>query len=145
VLDEPISDEQFAELVSVLESDSITAEQVANAVDAIIENDVTQEQATKLATSAKVLESVDGEQAAEIFDAINIADVSTQEGMAIVAAVQDAPTEVKEAFEEQINVFDGVVDTYVPLGSSVPVSSRRVLIAVTAAMSAMPLPTRKVN
>jgi hypothetical protein len=34
--------------------------------------------------------------------------------------------------ESEINVFEGAIDTYVPLGSSVPVSTRRVIIGMSA-------------
>jgi hypothetical protein len=135
VLDEPLSDEQFEELVGVLESDAVTEEQVAAAVDSVIEGGVTEDQATDLATSAKVLESIDGEQAAEIFDAVDISNVTAEEAAALVEAVQDAPTEVRESMESEINVFDGAIDTYVPLGSAVDVGTRRVVVAAaTAAM-----------
>ena len=136
VLDQPLSDEQFAAVVDILENDSITAEQVSSAVDAVLEAGVTEDQATELATSAKVLESIDGEQATEIFDTVDISAVTPEEAAQIVEAVQDAPSEVRNAFEEEINVFDGAVDTYVPLGSAVDVKTRRVVIAaVTAATS----------
>ena len=135
VLDEPLSDEQFEELVGVLESDIVTEEQVAAAVDSVIENGVTEDQATELATSEKVLESIDGEQATEIFDAVDIGAVTPEEAAALVEAVQDAPAEVREAMESEINVFDGAIDTYVPLGSAVDVGTRRVVVAAaTAAM-----------
>ena len=135
VLDEPLSDEQFEELVGVLESDTVTEEQVAAAVDSVIENGVTEDQATDLATSEKVLQSIDGEQATEIFDAVDIGEVTPEEAAALVEAVQDAPTEVREAMESEINVFDGAIDTYVPLGSAVDVGTRRVVVAAaTAAM-----------
>ena len=135
VLDEPLSDEQFEELVGVLESETVTEEQVASAVDSIIENGVTEGQATELATSEKVLQSIDGEQATEIFDAVDISSVTPEEAAQLVEAVQDAPTEVREAMESEINVFDGAIDTYVPLGSAVDVGTRRVVVAAaTAAM-----------
>lgn len=132
VLDQPLSEEQFEALVGVLESDTVSEEQVAAAVDSIIELGVTEDQATELATSAKVLESIDGEQATEVFAAVDISSVTTEEAAQIVNAVQDAPTEVRNAFEEEINVFEGAIDTYVPLGSSVPVSTRRVIIGMSA-------------
>ena len=144
VLDEPISNEQFEELVGVLESETVTEEQVAAAVDSVIENGVTEDQATELATSEKVLQSIDGDQATEIFDAVDIGAVTPEEAAELVAAVQDAPTEVREAMESEINVFQGAIDTYEPIGSSVPVGSRRVLIAIAAATAAIPVvPTRK--
>jgi hypothetical protein len=138
VLDEPLSDEQFEELVGVLESETVTEEQVAAAVDSVIENGVTEDQATELATSEKVLQSIDGEQAAEIFDAVDIGAVTSEEAAQLVNAVQDASSEVRSSFEEEINVFDGAVDTYKPLGSEVNVGQRRVLVAVGAVLSSLP-------
>ena len=139
-MDEPISDEQFEELVNVLESDSVSEEQVAAAVDEIIQNDISEEQAVDLATSEKVLESIDGEQAAEIFDAVDISAVTDEEASQLVDAVQDAPTEVKEAFETEINIFQGAIDIYVPLGSSISVGGRRVVVAVSTAIVIAPAP-----
>ena len=136
VLDEPLSDEQFEELVGVLESDTITEDQVSDAVDSVIENGVTEDQATDLATSEKVLESIDTDQAAEIFDAIPVGELSTEEEAALVDAVSDAPDEIKDEFETQINVYGEGLDDYIPVGSSVDVGSRRTLLAATAALSA---------
>ncbi len=142
VLEQPLSDEQFEELVGVLESDTVSEEQVAAAVDSVIELGVTEEQATDLATSEKVLQSIDGDQATEIFDAVEISNITPEEAAQLVEAVQDAPTEVRESMEEEINVFQGAIDTYVPLGSSLSVQTRRSLIAIATAITAVPvLPT----
>jgi len=144
VLDEPITNEQFEELVGVLESENVTEEQVAAAVDSVIENGVTEDQAVDLATSEKVLQSVDGDQATEIFDAVEITNVTPEDAEKLVNAVQDAPVEVKESFEAEINIFEGPVDTYVPLGSSIPVSGRRVIIGIgTAVLFSVPPTTRR--
>jgi hypothetical protein len=121
-----------------LESDTVTEEQVSAAVDSVIENGVTEDQAVDLATSEKVLQSVDGEQAAEIFDAVDISNVSPEEAAQLVAAVQDAPTEVRESLESEINVFDGAIDTYVPLGSGVDVGTRRVIVAAAGVLFVAP-------
>lgn len=135
VLDQPLTDEQFAAVIDVLENDSITEEQVASAVDAVLENGVTEDQATELATSEKVLESIDADQATEIFDAVDTEQLTDSEAAAIVDAVQDAPDEVREAFEEEINVFEGAFDNYVPTGSEISVSERRVVVAASAVLS----------
>ena len=137
--------EQFEELVGVLESETVTEEQVAAAVDSVIENGVTEDQATELATSEKVLQSIDGDQATEIFDAVEITNVTPEEAAQLVEAVQNAPTEVRESMESEINVFSGPIDTYVPLGSSIPVSGRRVIIGIGTAVlfSAPPTIRRK--
>ena len=142
ILDEPISDEAFDELVDVLGSDTVSDEQVVAAVDTIIDNGLSEEQSVSIATSGEVLESITGDQATEIFDTLPIDEISDAEAVALVEAVQDAPEEVKEAFEGEINIFAaGNVDTYIPIGSEVPVGTRRVIIAATAVVvAAAPAP-----
>ena len=88
----------------------------------------------------QVLESISGEQATEVFDGVVSSGVSPEDGAAIVNAVQNAPEEVKKAFEEEINVFEGVFDEYVPTGSSISISARRAVIAATAVLFIAPLP-----
>ena len=104
-------------------------------------------EAEKLATSPEVLQTVTKEQAVEIFQAIDEETLTPELGLEIVAAVQDAPTEVRSAFEEEIDIFgSGAVDTYVPVGSTIPVSERRTLLAVVGSvMSLTPVATRKKN
>jgi hypothetical protein len=140
VLEQPLTDEQFAAVVDVLENDSITAEQVASAVDAVLEAGVSEDQATELATSEKVLESIDGEQATEIFDTIDADALSDENAAEIIDAVQDAPEEVRNAFQEEIDIFGtGKFDNYVPIDSNVTVSGRRTIIAAaTGAVLALP-------
>ena len=58
----------------------------------------------------------------------------------IADAISEAPTEVKEEFEEQVNVFSGDFDNYVPSGSTIPVEDRRVVVAVTAVTLAAAAP-----
>lgn len=139
LLESTLSEEQFTALVDVLESDDTPTEQVIEAVTQILENGVSETQATELATSEKVLESVSGEQATVIFEELPINDLTTEEAVALVSAAQNAPESVKNAFEETVNVFGGVVDTYIPLGSKISISARRLLI-VTTAMSIMLAP-----
>jgi hypothetical protein len=81
------------------------------------------------------LESISGEQASEVFDAVVVAEVSQEEGAEIAEALTNAGTEVKESFEEEINVFAGVFDTYIALGSSIDIGDRRTVIAVGAAVA----------
>jgi len=133
VLETELDAEKFEAVVEVLESDVVSKEQVSEVVTLIIAQDggIDSGQATELATSEKVLGSIDGEQATEVFDAVVASEVSPEDGLDIVGAVQDAPLEVKEAFEEEINVFAGVFDTYVAIGSAIDVGSRRTVIAVS--------------
>jgi hypothetical protein len=142
VLSNELNEESVSVIVNVLESDSITEEQVSQVVTLVIEQEggIPSDQATELATSPKVLESIDGEQATEVFDAVVVSEVSSEEGAEIAEALVEAPVEVKEAFEEEINVFAGVFDTYVALGSGISVNERRAVIAATAVLFVAPLP-----
>jgi hypothetical protein len=57
----------------------------------------------------------------------------------IVAVVNQAPTEVKRQFEEEVNIFSAGLDNYVPADSNVTVGQRRALIAVGAVLAAAPV------
>ena len=144
VLETELNTEKFEAIVNVLESEVISNEQVAEVVTLIIEQEggVSEEQATELATSEKVLESIDGEQATEVFDAVVASEVSPEDGLAISEAVQEAPKQVRKSFEKELNVFEGVFDVYVPMGSKVPVGDRRVLVGVGAVLLSVPVRVR---
>jgi len=125
------------EVLDILESDALTEEQVAEIVDAVLEGDIDEEAAAVLATSAAVLENITSDQASEIFSAVDTGSITEEVKAEIIDAVQDAPAEVKEAFEEEINIYAEGFDEYVPLGSSVDVGTRRSIIAATAATAAV--------
>ena len=135
VIETIVPGEVTDEVLSVLESDSLTEEQVAEIVDAILEEEISEEAAVALATSAAVLESINAEQATEIFATVDAGALTEEAKSDIAAAVQDAPTEVQEAFEEEIDVYGDGFDEYVPTGSEIPVGERRTLIAATAALA----------
>ena len=130
-----ITDEQLAEVLTELESENVSEEQVSAAVDQILDGEVSGTQATELATSAKVLDSIDSSQAAEIFAEIPVGDLTAEQEAELVAAVSDAPAEIKNTFEAEIDVYGGGLDEYVPVGSNLDVGGRRTLIAATTAIS----------
>ena len=142
VLKTELTVEKFQAVVGALESTVISNEQVAQVVALFIQQEggIDESQATELATSPKVLESVNGEQATAVFDVIVASEVSPEDGLAIVEAVQEAPKEVKEAFEAEINVFDGVFDTYIAIGSKISTAERRTLVGVSTVLFMMPAP-----
>jgi hypothetical protein len=135
VIDEAVIDEAANNIVAlvalVANLDEATPGQVETIVEAVLAQEVSQEQATVLAGSAEVLAVITQDQASQIFEALDLNQLSDNQLDEVIAAVQDAPTEVREAFETEINIFDGAADTYVPIGSAVPISSRRVVIAAT--------------
>jgi len=141
ILDSVLSEESFNSLVDVLGGDTVTDDQVQEAINSIIDNGIDETQALSISTSAEVLSSITGDQASEIFAEVSVGDLTDEQGEEIVDAVQDAPEEVRSSFEAEINVFDGAFDNYAPIGSEISVAERRIVIAAGAVLaSAVPLP-----
>jgi hypothetical protein len=137
-----VSEEQIIELLDNL--DLSTPEEVVAQVATILEAELDSTLATQLATNSELLEVITPDQAEEIFASIDLDTLDPTKIDALVEAVQNAPEEIREAFETAVNVFDGAVDSYVPVGSSVPISTRRLVIAASALLSAIPVaPSRR--
>jgi hypothetical protein len=132
-------------LALITEVATLPPAQIEAKVADIISSGVNNSEAQLLATSPAVLENISADTASTIFEAITESELTPSEGEAIVTALLNATTSVREAFEEAINVFGGAVDTYVPVGSRVPVSSRRIIIITTGLLVALPSPPRKLN
>jgi hypothetical protein len=135
VIETIVPGEVTAEVLDVLESGALTGAQVAEIVGAILEEEISEEAAVALATSAAVLESITADQATEIFATVDAGALTEEAKSEITDAVQNAPTEVKEAFEEEIDIYGEGFDEYVPTGSEIPVGERRTLIAASAALA----------
>jgi hypothetical protein len=73
----------------------------------------------------------------------NLDSLTVEELELISKTLSEAPPEVKREFEDQVNIFSGGLDTYVPLDSNVTVGQRRVLVAVGAVMVAAPTVMRR--
>tara|TARA_B110000503_G_C7130881_1_gene406769 strand:+ start:342 stop:1247 length:906 start_codon:yes stop_codon:yes gene_type:complete len=141
VLDTSLTESRFGQVVNVLESKTISNAQVADVVDLVISqgDGVAPEQAVGLVSSAKVLESVSGDQAVEVFGAVDEGALTVENGAEITEAVQEAPVAIRDAFQEEINVFGGVFDGYYPLGSMIDVGTRRVVVAGTGVLISAPV------
>jgi hypothetical protein len=124
---------ELAVVNELLSSSTATADEVQSAVGNLLSAGVTGSQATELATSSKVLESIDSKQAAAVFKEIPVGKLDASQEAALVAAVSAAPEGVKNAFEGTINVYGAGLDDYVPVGSVVDVGERRTLVAAAAA------------
>ena len=55
----------------------------------------------------------------------------------LAAALTNAPNDIKEALEEEVDIYGDGFDDYVALGSEVNVGARRTLIAATTAVAAI--------
>jgi hypothetical protein len=135
------------ELLNTLEA---LSEAPTEAIQGIVEEVLTKElntsQATLLITSPAVLDNITPTQAEQLFTQITPTELSPDEAEAVVAAVQEAPSSVRKAFEAVLNIFQGFADTYVPLNSTVPVKTRRALIALGAVfLTVAPAPGRRIK
>jgi len=144
--DEPESLTQ-TELLNTLEALSEASPEAIEAiVDEVLNKDLDTSQATLLITSPAVLENITTAQAEQLFNEITPTELSPDEAEAVVEAVQEAPNSVREVFESVLNIFQGFADNYVPLNSTVPVSTRRALIALGAVfLTVAPAPARRIR
>lgn len=108
----------------------------AGAVAAVLEAldaGASQEQLASLASDADVLAALDDESAGEVFSAVDPEALDGEQKEAMATALTGARMSIKRTFEDKIDVYGGGFDTYVPVGSRVPVAKRRTLIAAAAA------------
>ena len=131
ISEEEITPEVAEQLVDVLTSGEATDEQIVEAVDKLLDSEAfTPELATELATSPEVLESITTEQAEAIFSEIDESELTEEQALEIIDAVQDAPEEVRETFEDTVDLFSGTFDTYQMVGQTISVGERRTIVAV---------------
>ena len=128
--DVSLTEEQFDMVVESIAD--LDEEEAVALIEQILNTAVTPDQATELASNPDVLAVVTSEQAEEIFATIDVTELDNTQLDALVEAVQEAPVTVRKAFEKTINVFGDGLGNYVPIGSKVPVNTRRTLIAVAA-------------
>lgn len=139
--DQPLTQAEFVQALSALADAS--PEEVQAVVTEILKADLSSAQAEQLVASAEVLTAITGEQAQQLFEQIEPAQLSEDMAAVISDAMNnpDVPNEVKEAFESTLNIFgNNGFSTYVPLGSNVNVSVRRTIIAGTTILVALPTP-----
>jgi hypothetical protein len=137
---EALTEEQFDAVIEQLSE--ATEEQIVALVDDLITKDLDTSQAAAFVSSPEVLAAITTDQAEALFSEISTDELSVEQAAEVVAAVQDAPSEVREAFESVLNIFSGFADNYVPFDSRIPVSERRALVALGAVLlAASPAPT----
>lgn len=93
--------------------------------------------------SEDVLVELSDDQANALIALIAESDLTDEQAAAVAEQLNNAPEGIKSEFEDQINVFGGQFDNYVPVGSAIPVGARRVIVAATAVVFTMPTPTTR--
>jgi hypothetical protein len=146
----PLSDEELETILDTIETvealtealDELTSEQAEQLIEAILEEEPTQEQATAIASSPAALAVLTSNQATQVFETLDVTELDNTQLEDLAEAVTDAPTEVKEAFEESVDIFSEGLGTYVPVDSKIPVSERQTLIAIAAGATLTAASTR---
>lgn len=69
-----------------------------------------------------------------------VVDTTVPDNGIIEEPSPDASDEEKLQFEQEVNIFDGTHDDYVPLGSTITVAQRRAVVAATAVLFILPVP-----
>ena len=135
-VDEPVTDEQIEEILDAL----VEAEpkQIAAVISQLLAAEITSDQATEIASSPEVLAAITQDQAEQLFEQIEVNELTKEQLEQFTEAIQEAPTKVRKAFEKTINIFGSQFEDYVPTGSSIPVKTRRTLVAAGALIAAMP-------
>jgi hypothetical protein len=138
--DTPLDDELLDSVLEELESS--TPAQIVELLEELLDYSLTSEQSIALLTEPQVVANLSVEQATELFDTLNPDDLSDSQAAELVEILNTVPDEIKAAFEEEINVFGGSFDEYVPEGSApgVTVAVRRALVAVAGLSLSLPLP-----
>ena len=146
----PLSVEELETILDTIETvealtealEELTSEQAEQLIEAILEEEPTQEQATAIASSPAALAVLTSDQATQVFEALDVTELDNTQLEALAEAVTDAPTEVKEAFEDSVDIFSEGLGTYVPVDSKIPVSERQTLIAIAAGATLTAASTR---
>jgi len=132
---QPITNVKVAQILQVL-TDQAPAQIVAT-IQQVLTADISSDQAVSIASSAEVLAAVTEEQAEAIFEEIVVDELTAEVAEELVAVLNEAPTKVKKKFQETINVFSGLFNSYKMVGSTIPVGERRTLLAVSNTLVAV--------
>ncbi len=133
--EQPITDEKVAEVLDELKDASPA--QVVAAIEQILTTALSSDQAVSIASTPEVLAAITQDQAEQIFEELVVEEITVEQADELVAVLNEAPTKVKKAFQETINVFAGVFDSFQMVGQTIPVGERRTLVAVSNTLVAV--------
>ena len=138
----PISNQAVVEALATI--DQATPAQVQAVVTELLAYALTTDQAVSVASEPAVLEVLTNAEAEQVFEQVAVEELSSEQATELVAAVQEAPTKVRKAFEAVLNLFEGFADDYTMTNQTVPIKTRRALIALGAVfLVSAPAPIRR--
>jgi hypothetical protein len=83
------------------------------------------------------LDTFTPQQIEQVFEELVVEDLTEDQAEELVAVLTEAPTKVKKAFENKVNVFSGLFNSYKMAGQTIPVEERRTLLAVSNTLVAV--------
>lgn len=110
-----------------------------------IQPGISNQQALQQVTNPSIVESLSTAEATVLFAALDEESVTDDQAALIVQALDEAPDEVKEAFEGNVNVFSGIWSSYKMVGQTITVAERVTLVAVANTMGAATAVLRRRN
>lgn len=116
--------EQETTTTTVLTEETTTTTQLVNSTEKAVEEFLKAD-----------IENITPDQAKEIFGNIDVNQLTEEQKIELVLAINQASEDVKKEFEKSVDVFGSGLDNYVPSGSSIDVGARRAIIAVTTVLS----------
>jgi len=138
----PISDKAVVQALANI--DQATPTEIKTIVTELLTNALTTDQAVSVASEPAVLEVLTNDEAEQVFEQVAVEELSSEQAVELVAAVQEAPSSVRKVFEAVLNLFEGFADDYVMTNQTVPIKTRRALIALSAVfLVAAPAPNRR--
>ena len=140
----PIADKAVVEALANI--DQATPTEVKAVVTELLTHALSTDQAVSVASEPAVLAVLTNDEATQVFEQVTVEELTTDQAVQLVAAVQEAPTKVRKAFEAVLNLFQGFADDYTMTNQTVPIKTRRALIALGAVfLVAAPAKNRRVR
>ncbi len=110
-----------------------------------IQPDMSNQQILQQAINPSVVESLSTSEAEILFAELDEESVTADQAALIIQALDEAPDEVKKAFEQNVNVFSGLWSSYKMVGQTISVAERVTLVAVANTMGAATAVLRRRN
>jgi len=110
-----------------------------------IQPSISNQQILQQAINPSVVESLSTTEAEILFAGLDEESVTEDQAALIIQALDEAPDEVKKAFEQNVNVFSGLWSSYKMVGQTISVAERVTLVAVANTMGAATAVLRRRN
>jgi hypothetical protein len=110
-----------------------------------IQPSMSNQQILQQAINPSVVKSLSTTEAEILFAGLDEESVTEDQAALIIQALDEASDEVKQAFEENVNVFSGLWSSYKMVGQTISVAERVTLVAVANTMGAATAVLRRRN